>query len=616
MPTNTDIQTEKRSGKKSRLHASEADPSAARGGPPAAEPAAKHLPAPRTNRLAAPLRPSRREVTRRIRDAAERSMSWPARDRLRRLADSVAAGAGDPQRAQFVEAAIVESLDEATTKDDGERWLNCEAATWALGWLARSTRAGGSAGGLLERLVQQATAATPLLEQGETLPATFVFTLARLFSDVEACRRFEAVATAAVVAEIERLVSVCGTVCVAGSGEMVERVVRWCRFREVAHRTGEPAWEAVTDRRWREAATNAVRLLGQRGRRITSAGLLPARFTEPLLDAVEMLGRKRKRTVQAVLRPRTDAGKPRRFIRRDLHDAAAAVAVIRSGWDAAAIRVLIDYRQPMPHLEIAAGDRLLVDGPWQWTLTDSGRPLEAEGPWSVSCWESDQNAAFLEITTPLPGGRQFERHLVMLRRERILLLADAVTTPGAGITPAAPAGANRTNGEGANGANSPLGLLRYSATVPLAAGLETELAAETREILAFDTAMRLMALPLGLPEWRTAGRGGFTASPDGLSIVQETLGRRLYAPLWLDFDSARVGQPLTWRQLTVADTRILLPPHQAAGFRVQSGLEQWLLYRTLDAARNRTLLGCNVSCEFLLGRVRPDGTVRRTLEIQ
>ena len=199
----------------------------------------------------------------------------------------------------------------------------------------------------------------------------------------------------------------------------------------------------------------------------------------------------------------------------------------------------------------------------------------------------------------------------MLRRERILLLADAVTTPGAGLTPAAPAGAN-----GANGANSPLGLLRYSATVPLAAGLETELAAETREILAFDTAMRLMALPLGLPEWRTAGRGGFTASSDGLSIVHETLGRRLYAPLWLDFDSARVGRPLTWRQLTVADTRILLPPHQAAGFRVQSGLEQWLLYRTLDAARNRTLLGCNVSCEFLLGRVWPDGTVRRTLEIQ
>jgi hypothetical protein len=62
--------------------------------------------------------------------------------------------------------------------------------------------------------------------------------------------------------------------------------------------------------------------------------------------------------------------------------------------------------------------------------------------------------------------------------------------------------------------------------------------------------------------------------------------------------------------------RTILPAHQAAGFRVQAGLEQWLLYRALDVPRNRTLLGCNVSCEFLLGRVKRSGEVARTLEIQ
>jgi hypothetical protein len=102
------------------------------------------------------------------------------------------------------------------------------------------------------------------------------------------------------------------------------------------------------------------------------------------------------------------------------------------------------------------------------------------------------------------------------------------------------------------------------------------------------------------------------------SIVlrQESEGGRLYAPLWLDCDPTRSGRPLTWRQLTVADTRHNLPRHQAAGFRVQVGLDQWLLYRALDQPRNRTVLGCNLSCEFLLGRVRPDGTVARTLEIE
>jgi hypothetical protein len=128
--------------------------------------------------------------------------------------------------------------------------------------------------------------------------------------------------------------------------------------------------------------------------------------------------------------------------------------------------------------------------------------------------------------------------------------------------------------------------------------------------------MRFMALPLALPEWRTAGRVGLEASASGLVLDQEGRGGRLYAPLWLDCDASRIGEPLTWRQLTVADTRINLPRHQAAGFRVQTGTEQWLLYRALDVARNRTLLGCNVSCEFLLGRVKKSGEVSRTLEIQ
>jgi hypothetical protein len=54
----------------------------------------------------------------------------------------------------------------------------------------------------------------------------------------------------------------------------------------------------------------------------------------------------------------------------------------------------------------------------------------------------------------------------------------------------------------------------------------------------------------------------------------------------------------------------------AAGYRVQVGHDQWLLYRALDEPRNRTLLGCNVSCEFLLGRIGRSGAVKRLVEIQ
>jgi len=99
-------------------------------------------------------------------------------------------------------------------------------------------------------------------------------------------------------------------------------------------------------------------------------------------------------------------------------------------------------------------------------------------------------------------------------------------------------------------------------------------------------------------------------------LTQEARGGRLYAPLWLDCTPARIDRPRTWRQLTVAETRQQVPEATAVGFRVQAGIEQWLLYRSLDTPRNRTLLGCNVSCEFLLGRVKNSGEIARTLEIQ
>jgi hypothetical protein len=86
--------------------------------------------------------------------------------------------------------------------------------------------------------------------------------------------------------------------------------------------------------------------------------------------------------------------------------------------------------------------------------------------------------------------------------------------------------------------------------------------------------------------------------------------------VWFDLDPDRAELPLTWRPLSVADQRQNLKRHEAVGFRVQVGLEQWLLYRALDTPRNRTLLGCNVACEFLVGRLRRSGEVSRTLEIE
>jgi len=557
---------------------------------------------------------------RRIRAIADVSESLDVRRRLRRLARQIERGSHDVQHMNFIEGAIGDCLDEAATAAAREQWLLCEAATWGLAWMARTRRAGGSAGGLLERLVKCARTAQTTLEAGDTLAARFVLTLARLFCDIEACRCLEREAATALAGEIRRLVSASGVVSLPGSPAVVERVARWAAAREIAAATGPTIWEDDVEQNFTKAVAVAVRLLGGQGRMLVGAGRMPAAFSEPVVAAAAA-GRKRVRRtvdlVQAATRGRKPRGSGReraadreKLLPRDLHDGDAAVAIIRSGWDAGAVRVLLEYRASVPHLEIAVGDRLLVAGPWQWRVSQGGRPLDAEGPWTLSCWESDRKATYLEIVAPLAGGLQIDRQIVLLPADRVVLLADAITSrPESGGDAA---GTLLSNGHGAAAA----GDLRMEAVVPLAASLESEPADETREILVYDTKPRLQVFPLALPEWRTAGRGSFTSTPDGLTLEQTVAGGRGYAPLWLDLDPRRQGRPLTWRQLTVADTRQNLPPHQAAGFRVQTGLEQWLVYRTLDCPRNRTLLGCNLSCGFLLGRIGKAGVVSRTIEIQ
>jgi hypothetical protein len=546
-----------------------------------------------------------REAAARIRAIADASSSLDVRRRLRGLARQVDRGPGNVQRMTLVENAISACIDEAEAATAVEQWLVCEAVTWAVAWMARTRRAGSSAGGLLERLVRMGRGAVTTLEARDTRPVRFVLGLARLFVDVEACRCLEQPAAAAVTQEILRLVSPAGAVRLSGSGHVVERVVRWTACREVALATGGLPWGDEVESLWAGAAGFALRLLGGQGRLLAGAGRQPANQTDPLVDALLRKGRggvpkATRRTARALVAAgRTDGGG---LLDRDFHDPASAVAVIRSGWGRKAVRILVEYRDAVPRLEIAVDDRLLVDGAWEWAVSAGGRPLEAEAAWSVSCWETDRKATFLELTAPLGGGLQFERQVVVLPADRVVLLADAVTIRSQPT--------DHLNGAAAADP------LDYEGSIALAASLETEPAAETREVIVFDTAKRFQALPLALPEWRVAGHGGLTPHADGRLVLAQRGHRRLSAPLWLDLDPARVGGPLTWRQLTVADTRQNLPPHQAVGFRVQAGLEQWLVYRALDVARNRTLLGCNVSCEFFVGRLKRSGEVARTLEIQ
>lgn len=536
-----------------------------------------------------------RTATRHIRTCAAECLGAEARAALHALARAVRRGTGTPRRCASLAAAVAACLDE-TSHTESDRWAVVEAATWGLSRLVRSRRhVADSSGRDLERLVAAARAAIATLAERDTRPARFAIVLSRLFGDVEVCRDFGATAAAAVIEEIGRLVTAEGAVVLTGSAMVVDRVDRWAGIRATAAALGGPVWGDDVDRRWVAATAAAMRLLGPGGRRVSGSELVSGRAV--LLDSLgSAAGKRLRRTAQLLRRGAAAAGCRAALLGPDLHDPAAATAIIRTGWGRDAVRVLLEYRDVVPHLEIVAGDRSLVEGPWEWGTTVGGRSLDAEGAWTVSGWESDRKAAFLEIAAPLAGGLRIERQVVVLRRQKVVLLADAIV-PVDGKASAADAG------------------ITHQSAVRLAAALEAEPATETREVFVYDGGMRLMALPIALNEWRGPGSGDLTVADRKLGLTQSG-HRRLYAPLWLDCEPRRIGQPLTWRQLTVADTRRNLPSHQAAGFRVQAGPEQWLLYRALDVSRNRTLLGCNVSSGFLLGRVKRSGEVARTVEIE
>lgn len=584
---------------------------------PAGHHAAIHAGHPDTDaapRAAAPRDPGR------VRRRAAAAAIGVVRDRVAgewpdavRLLDDLSGAVGDARRGKKpgaagdrLAAAITRCLDEAALDmPHAGRWALDEGAAWALARLARLAPADARVSWLLERLVAEADTADATLRQGDTRAAAFVLVLEGLFAH-PAVSAAAARAAALWAADIDRWTTPSGTPAAGASAPFVHRVLGWSATRGAALAAGAALEEGETAaRRFRGAQLAALRLLGDGGR-LPGRGGPEAVDTAPLVEGLRRdppppqgaprgaLGR----TLAAVTaRGRGRSGEPRRGLDRDAVD--GGVATLRSGWGRGSLRVLFDFGARTHRLEIAAGDRLVVDGPWEFQGVVDGAAVEPQAPWTVSCHESDDDATFLEVTAPLPAGLQAERVIVLLPAARVVLLADAVTDAGALLPPD----------------RRPQHVLLRSRLTTAGGGALPE--DETREVMLQAGARHWRLLPLALPEWRTApAPGTLECAGDVVEQRVEAHGGRVVAPLWIDADPRRARRPLTWRQLTVADSRRNLGRHEAVGFRVQVGQEQWLVYRSLDTPRNRTVLGCNVACEFLLGRIKASGEVSRTLEIE
>ncbi|MCH8923162.1 MAG: hypothetical protein IIA67_08460 [Planctomycetes bacterium] len=204
---------------------------------------------------------------------------------------------------------------------------------------------------------------------------------------------------------------------------------------------------------------------------------------------------------------------------------------------------------------------------------------------------SDEDVDYLELEIELTEGFRVQRQILIAREDDCLFVADV-----------------------ALGERS--GRLEYRSTLPLVESCRFEPAEENREGFLVGKRRRALVLPLALPEWRSDRRiGELTRTEAGLQLMQTAEAARTYVPLFFDLHPRRLTKPSTWRQLTVADQREIVPRDVAAGYRVQVGDEQWLFYRSLAERGNRTLLGHNLNGEFLAAWFHETGEVESMLEI-
>ncbi|QDU27318.1 hypothetical protein ETAA8_24050 [Anatilimnocola aggregata] len=290
-----------------------------------------------------------------------------------------------------------------------------------------------------------------------------------------------------------------------------------------------------------------------------------------------------------------------------LYSPQASLAVLRNRWAAPQLQVTADFAREQVWLDLSSGNQSLLHGEWSAKVQIDGRAANPIGPWTEVCWHTDKDCDYLEIEQKLSGGWLMQRHLLLVRQDECLLMADSLLNEQNKLTPA-----------NALDTSVPPPRLEYSCSVPLAKPVSFVPQQESREgHLVCNKKPLALVMPLAMPEWRAQPMAGDLTSHDNcLRHSLRTNARNLFAPLWLDLSPTRFKNPATWRQLTIGESLLVQPRDVAVGYRVQVNFTQWLLYRSLAWRGNRTVLGKNFATDFVCCRFLPNGETQDILEVQ
>ena len=348
-------------------------------------------------------------------------------------------------------------------------------------------------------------------------------TLAHAFPEIKRCHALRENAAGAVSEAVLELTNGQGMVRGAYLSHFLPLLASWSRCYATTEQLKKCSLskEAIEQIGW--AATQSLRLTGDDGRWLVSNDDVQQWTPESLVGIIQQAGdRSDVSAAMDILGKKLTKGfkvKPNnRYPETSDNCEWAGVATMRTEWERGEPAVVIDYSSPDLRIAVASSTSQVIRGIWSWDTSIDGQAVEALSSWEETCWFSDEDVDYLELSLDLAGGMQLDRQILLARDEEFLLLADYVLN---------------TNG----------GEVSHRMQLPLDERCSLALERETREGLLVTDKPVGRVIPLALPEWRTDPRHGELAELDGrLQLAQHRAGKNLACPLLIDLNPARGAQ--------------------------------------------------------------------------
>ncbi len=450
-------------------------------------------------------------------------------------------------------------------------------------------------------LVNTAHEAVGLSLEGDTtvhalLAAELPLTLAYYFPELPQTKKLYRAGCRAVTRNVVELTDGEGQPSGRMLGMFRFLLASWTRCRLLARAARWSCWDKEAELQYAWTIQQAIRLTRRDGTQVLTEGMA-ANWCPGLFSALlDMFGDAADRAIARQLLPGTrfanQANKQKKMPAPPLHSEWAEICVMRTAWARKAPCLTTVFCAQTLRSELSTQGRVVWSGDCTPRLRVNAQEQNVKSDWRELCWFTDEDVDYLELQGEYSGDWLIQRQILLSRSDHFLLLADAILGPETGE-------------------------LEVQTSLPLRAGMHWYQDPEVRDGVLGDDRALAAVMPLALPQWTAEKAAGELAcAAQQLQLTQTGNGQALYAAWFFDLAPARLAKPRTWRRLTVAAQRVVQKPDAAVGFRVQVGRRQWLIYRSLQPAANRSVLGQNLSQEFVAARFNTDGHIEPLIEIE